>query len=108
MRLQIGHRPGSRRSTFGWTGQVQDAAFVTRTSGRPQILHGPALSTEMSEWTEHVQTRARRTWTSVMWQIGQAPALPSTTSACIGQVQESGGSGRASDFAPAPLARAAR
>jgi saccharopine dehydrogenase-like NADP-dependent oxidoreductase len=89
--VQIGQLPGSIASTFGCTRQVNDTALVTRIKSRRQIGQAPAAGFVTWVWTLQLQTSARRIGTSVIAQIGQAPGLSSTTSACIAQVYDTGG-----------------
>ena len=91
----MGQRPGFTSFTFECTGQVNDSALIMRTSVRPSIRQRPASNFVMSGWSWQLHTDSRRTATSAIRQMGQLPAASVTTSGCIGQVHDNGGSGRA-------------
>ena len=89
-----GQRPGPSSCAVD-PGHVQKSDTVIGTSARLQIGHVPACGSATLVWTGHDQEDSRRTGSSFILQIGQVPAWSFTTSGCIGQVHERGGTGSA-------------
>src|SRR5438034_1091809 len=88
--------PCSRRSTTsGRSGHVHETALITCTSSRRQIGQRPGSSAEITSCTGQLQMLSRRIGSSFILQIGHVPARSSTTSGCIGHVQDRGGTGLA-------------
>jgi len=76
----------------GCAAQVQVTATRASTSGRPQMGQVPAFSDVTAVWIGQIHDVSRRTGTRLILQIGHDPGCFSSTSGCIGQVIDTGGS----------------